>query len=50
MSGFAININEVMSPGCSETLVRAGVAGWQRGEDREAMVTEEQLIIRLTKV
>lgn len=29
MSGFAININEVMSPGCSEALVQAG--GWQRG-------------------
>lgn len=53
MSGLPININEVMSPGCLETLVLPG-RGWggvvAGGEDTEAMVTGEQLIIRLTKV
>lgn len=48
----SININEVMSPTCSEThVLKGGGEGCrQAGENREAMVTEEQLIIRLTKV
>lgn len=52
MSGRPININEVRWPGCLEThVLRGGGEGWwQGGEDREAMVTEEQLIIRLAKV
>lgn len=46
----SININEVMSPGCSETHVLRGRGeGWQGGEDG-AVAAEEQLIIRLTEV